>query len=105
MVPGIGSKRMLSRSSVRACSVMSTLCDPMDYIAPQAPLSMEFSRQEYWSRLPFPSPGDLLEPRIKPATPVSPILAGRFFTTAFTLLGSPSRIYLRHLNIRFNFVR
>ena len=33
-----------------------TLCDPMDYTAHQAPLSMEFSRQEYWSGLPFPSP-------------------------------------------------
>ena len=33
--------------------------------AHQAPLSMEFSRQEYWSRLPFPSPGDLPDPRIK----------------------------------------
>ena len=35
-------------------------------IAYQAPLSMEFSRQEYWSGLPFPSPGDLLNPGIKP---------------------------------------
>ena len=39
---------------------------------------MEFSRQEYWSRLPFPSPGDLSDPGIEP---VSPALAGRFFTT------------------------
>ena len=44
----------------------------------QAPLSMEFSRQEYWSGLPFPPPGDLLNPRINLA---SPALAGRFFTT------------------------
>ena len=44
----------------------------------QASLSMEFSRQEYWSGLPFPSPGDLSDPGIKP---VSPALAGRFFTT------------------------
>ena len=42
-----------------------------------APLSMEFSRQEYWSGLPFPSPGDLPDSRIKFA---SPALAGRFFT-------------------------
>ena len=47
-------------------------------VAHQAPLSMEFSRQEYWSGLPFPSPGDLLPPGIEPA---SPALAGRFFTT------------------------
>ena len=37
-------------------------------VACQAPLSMEFSRQEYWSRLPFPSPGDLPDPRIKPVS-------------------------------------
>ena len=35
---------------------------------------MGFSRQEYWSGLPFPSPGDLLDPGIKPASPVSPAL-------------------------------
>jgi len=46
-------------------------------IAFQAPLSMGFPRQEYWSGLPFPSPGDLLDPGIKPA---SPALAGRVFT-------------------------
>ena len=43
-----------------------------------APLSMEFSRQEYWSGLPFPSPGHLPDPRIEP---VSPALTGRFFST------------------------
>ena len=47
----------------------------------QAPLSMGFPRQEYWSRLPFPSPGDLPNPGTGPAFPVSPILAGEFFTT------------------------
>ena len=35
----------------------------------QAPLSMGFSRQEYWSRLPFPSPGDLPDPGIEPGSP------------------------------------
>ena len=40
-----------------------TLCDPWT-VALQAPLSMDFSRQEYWSGLPFPSPGDLPNPRI-----------------------------------------
>ena len=47
-------------------------------IAHQAPLSMGFPRQEYWSGLPFPFPGDLPNTRIKPAPPA---LAGRFFTT------------------------
>ena len=46
-------------------------------IALQAPLSMEFSRQEYWSGLPFPSPGDLPDPGFKPA---SSALAGRSCT-------------------------
>jgi len=43
----------------------------------QAPLLMGFSRQQYWSGLPFPSPGDLSNPGIEP---VSPALAGGFFT-------------------------
>ena len=46
-----------------------------------APLSMEFSKQEYWTGLPFPPPGDLPHPGIKTATPMSVALAGRFFTT------------------------
>ena len=56
----------------RVCSVIQwclTLCNPMDYIAHQAPLSMEFSRQVYWSGLPCPPPGDFSNPGIKPAAP------------------------------------
>ena len=49
-------------------------------VAHQAPLCMEFSRQDYWSRLPFPTPEDLLIPGIEPASLISPALAGRFFT-------------------------
>ena len=61
-------------------SVMSNSLPPhVLYVARQAPLSMEFSRQEYWSRLPFPPLGDLPNPGLEP---VSPALAGRFFTTA-----------------------
>ena len=48
----------------------------------QAPLSMGFSRQEYWSGLPYPPPGDLPNPRIKPMSLMSPALAGGFFTTS-----------------------
>ena len=48
----------------------------------QTPLSMGFSRQAYWSGLPFPVPGDLPSTGIKPTCLVSPALAGRFFTTA-----------------------
>ena len=47
-------------------------------IAHQVPLSMGFPRQEYWSGLPFPTPGDLPDPGIKPK---SLALADRFFTT------------------------
>ena len=47
----------------------------------QAPLSMEFSRQEYWSGLPFPTPGALSIPGIKPMSSVSLALAGRFSVT------------------------
>ena len=51
-------------------------------VAHQAPLSMEFSRQKYWSELPFPTPGDLPDSVIEPRSSASPVLAGRFFTTA-----------------------
>ena len=50
-------------------------------VAHQAPLSMGFSRQEYWSGLPFPPPGDPSDPGIKSASLVSTPLADRFFTT------------------------
>ena len=53
-------------------------------VAHQAPLSMGFSRQEYWSRLPCPPPGDILDPRIKPVSLASPALAAGFFTTRAT---------------------
>ena len=60
----------------------------------QVPLSMGFLRQECWSGLPFPSPGDLPEQGIKSMSPVSPALVGRFFTTEspgkpFLCLGYP----------------
>ena len=61
-------------------SVMSNSLQPLC----QALLSMEISRQEYWSGLPFPSPEDFPNPRIKPLSLVSPALAGRFFTTTPT---------------------
>ena len=54
-----------------------TLATPWT-VACQTPLSIGFPRQEYWSSLPFPSPGDLPDPGIEP---MSPTLAGRYFTT------------------------
>ena len=59
------------------------LCNPMDRIL-QAPLNMGFSRQEYWSGLPFPSLGYCLNPGIRRAAVMYPGLAGRFFTTSVT---------------------
>ena len=53
-------------------------------IALQAPLSMGFSKQEYWRVLPCPPPGDLPNPRIEPVSLTSPVLAGRFFTISTT---------------------
>ena len=67
----------LSESEVKVSQLCLTLCDSMDYIACQAPLSMGFPRQEYWSGLPFPSPGDLPDPEIEHR---SPALADGFFT-------------------------
>ena len=53
-------------------------------VAHQAPLSMGFPRQEYWSVLPFPPPGDLPDPGIEPSSLVSPALVGGFFTNCAT---------------------
>ena len=53
-------------------------------VALQAPLSMEFSRQEYWDGLPFPMLGHSPHPEIKPISLASPALAGGFFTTRAT---------------------
>ena len=53
-------------------------------LAHQAPLSMEFSRQEYWSGLPCPSLGDLPNPGVKPVSFSSPVLAGTFFISSTT---------------------
>ena len=53
-------------------------------VALQAPMSMGFSRQEYWSGLPRPPPGDLPDPGTEPKSPASPALAAGFFTTSTT---------------------
>ena len=52
--------------------------------AHQAPLSMQFFQQEYWSGLPCPPPGDLPNPGVKPPSLLSLALASRFFTTSTT---------------------
>ena len=57
-------------------------------VAHQAHLSMEFPRQESWSGLPFSTPGDLPDPGMEPMSPVSPALAGKFFTAEPSVLTS-----------------
>ena len=52
-------------------------------VACQAPLSIGFPRQEYWSGLPFPTPGDLPDPGVKTEPHTSPSLAGGFFTSVY----------------------
>ena len=64
-----------------SCSVIPLFATPWT-IAHQGPLSMGFSRQEYWSGLPFPPPGNLPDLGIKLAFLTSPALAGGFFTTS-----------------------
>ena len=66
--------------SFQLCPTLATLW----MVACQAPLSMGFSRQEYWSGLPCPPPGDLLDPGIGPSFLMFPALAGGFFTTTAT---------------------
>ena len=72
-------------------------------VACQAPLSMGFSKQEYWSGLPCPPPGDLPNPGTEPESLMSPALAGGFFTTNATweapisLLNRVSSCYLWYL--------
>ena len=63
---------------------MKALVSQLGLTARQAPLSMGFSRQEYWSGFPFPPPGDLPNPGIEPASLSSPALASGFFTTSAT---------------------
>ena len=58
-------------------------------VAHQAPLSMGFPRQEYWSGLPFPPPGDLSEPGMESASLVLPAPAGGFFTTVPNEIDEP----------------
>ena len=82
-------------SSPLLCSVPPTFptpCNLTDGSPPGSSVCGIFFRQEYWSKLPFPSPGDLPNPGIEPASPVSPALAGGFFTT--TPPGKPCSLLL-----------
>ena len=78
---------------VCVCVCVCTCCAVLSHVqlfatpctvAGEAPLSLEFSRQEYWSRLPFPTPRDLLGPGIETSSFASPALVGGFFATSTT---------------------
>ena len=78
-------KHLLKFSSNHILSVQFSCIQPFvipGMVACPAPLSMGFSRQEYWSGLPFSTPGDLPNPGMEPRSLVSPALAGGFFTTS-----------------------
>ena len=85
LFPGPGTKiPHVTESASEVAQLCPTLCDPWT-VARQAPLSMGSSRQEYWSGLPFPTPGYLPDPGIEPRSSTSPALAVRFFTTSATM--------------------
>ena len=93
--------KMLIYPGVCVCArllIMSDWAAPWT-VACQFPLSMEFFSQEYWSGLPFPPPGNLPNPGIKPWSPASPELAGKFFTT------EPPEKHLLYTHIRIYFFR
>ena len=68
-------------------------------VARQAPLFMRFFRQENWSGLPFPPPGDHHNPGTEPTSPVSPALAVRFYTTETPGKPIEANIYLTRKRI------
>ena len=81
-----GKRQFRSEFISQAGPVVQSLgCGPLFAtpwtVAHQAPLSMGFSRQGYWSVLPFASPRDLSDPGIEPSSPMSPALVGGFFTS------------------------
>ena len=65
-----------------ACSVTCDSLQPYGLCLPRLLCPWDFSRQEYWNGLPFPTPGSLPNPEFKPTSLASPELAGRFSTTA-----------------------
>ena len=69
-------QRVVNSVKVKDGHSCPTLATPWT-VAHQAPLSMGFSRQEYWSGLPFPSSGDLPDPGIKPGSPADALLLGK----------------------------
>ena len=95
------ASHFLPSTNVTSCVVLScfSLFATLWTVASQAPLSMGLSRQEYWSRLPFPPPGNLPYPEMEPVSLTSPALAGGFFT-ATTAWEAPMRSLQRQTSLR-----
>ena len=77
---------LFSTGAITESMCVRVLSHSVPFVTPwtivhQASLSLEFFRQEYWSGLPFPIPGDLIDPGLKPVFLASPVLAGASFTT------------------------
>ena len=88
-IPGNNSTALVKKFCIEDACVLSRfrrvqLFVTLGATAYQVPLSMGFSRQKYWSRLPCPSPGDLPNSATESASLMSPALAGEFFTTSNT---------------------
>ena len=86
------------KGQVMVCMCTQSLCHVLLFetpwtVAHQTPLFMEFPRQEYWSRLPFSSPGHLPDAGIEPMSLTSPALVGGFFTTSATWKAPLDHIY------------
>ena len=81
---------------MRVCSVVSDSVTPWT-VAHQASLSMEFSRQEYRSGLPFPPPGDLPDPGIKPVSPVAPEWESIYNAPTENPEGAINRLFIYNL--------
>ena len=92
---------------VLSCFSPVQLCGTLWTVARQVPLSIGFSRQEYWSGLPCPSPGELPDPEMESASLLSPAFVGSFFFFFFffflplVLPGKPHLTYRRNLMIRW----
>ena len=101
------NSKVLSNKSHAMCAMLGHVSHAPLFATPwtvahQAPLSLGFSRQEHWSGLPCPPPGDLPDPGIEPASLTSPALAGRFLTTCDTW-EAPNKSYLDKYDINIFF--
>ena len=84
LFPTISTLTIRARACVCVCVCVCLVAQSCPTLsAPWTPLSMEFSREEYWTELPFPALGDLPDSGIEPISLASPALAGGFLTTTW----------------------